>query len=56
MGSSSHGPAKLHARWAMTADKATADELEQRVLRTLRHTGLWNRGRVVVFKLPGTDS
>lgn len=44
--------AKLQVRWATTADKATANALEQRVLRALRDTGLWNRGRVMVFKMP----
>jgi hypothetical protein len=44
--------AKLQVRWATTADKASADALEQVVLGALRDTGLWNRGRVVVFKLP----
>jgi hypothetical protein len=47
--------AKLQVRWTTTTDKASAAALEQRVLRTLHDTGLWNRGRSVLFKLPGTD-
>lgn len=47
--------AKLQVRWTTTADKASADALEQRILRALRDTGLWNRGRSVLFKLSRTD-
>lgn len=44
--------AKLQVRWTTTMDKESADALEQRVLRTPNDTGLWNRGRSVLFKLP----
>lgn len=47
--------AKLQVRWTTTTDKASAYALEQRVMRALDDTGLWNRGRSVMFKMPGID-
>lgn len=47
--------AKLQVRWTTTVDKASADALEKRVLRALNDPGLWNRGRSVLFKLPGSE-
>ncbi len=47
--------AGLQVRWTTTADKASADALEQRILRALRDTGLWNRGQSVLFEFPRTD-
>jgi len=45
--------AGLYVRWAVTADKATAVELEKRIITLLAGTGLRNRGRrTVLFKLP----
>lgn len=35
--------ANLHLRWAVTADRAEAVELEKAVLKALRSTALWNR-------------
>ena len=35
--------ADLHVRWAVTADKAAALDLEARCGRLLAHLGLWNR-------------
>ena len=38
------GRADLHVRWAVTAEKAAALDLEARCGRLLEHLGLWNRG------------
>ncbi len=45
--------AGLYVKWAVTDDKATAVELEERIITVLAGAGLWNRGRrTALFKLP----
>jgi hypothetical protein len=41
--------AGFEVRWATTADKKSAEALEDRVIA--QHEGLWNRRRTVVLKL-----